>query len=239
MAGKTCFFIAPIGDRDSAARKRSDQVLRHLVRFAAEPLGFQAMRADELDDEGLITNQVIDRLVSGDLVVADLTGRNPNVFYELAVRHAARKPVVHLIQHGEAIPFDVANMRAVPYALDDPDLLTEAQGELRRKIEAAVTAERPAANPITAALDLQALRASDEPEKEALGAVLAAIDDLRGEVRGIKNRLGTRGSPLTPIDGVPSVGDGVVHDAFGSGVVTGTEPSGIITIKFADGTHPR
>lgn len=71
------------------------------------------VRADEIDDEGLITNQIIEHLIEDDLVVADLTGLNPNVFYEVAVRHAARKPIVHLITTGQDIPFDVANMRAV------------------------------------------------------------------------------------------------------------------------------
>jgi hypothetical protein len=47
-----------------------------------------------------------------------MTGHNPNVFYELAVRHGANKPVVHMIAKGENIPFDVAANRAIYYTLD-------------------------------------------------------------------------------------------------------------------------
>ena len=57
------------------------------------------------------------------------------MFYELAVRHAARKPIIHLITKGQDIPFDVSNMRAVPYALNDPDVLEEACKELARKVD--------------------------------------------------------------------------------------------------------
>jgi len=69
------------------------------------------MRADELAEPGIITSQVIQHIVDDQLVIADLTERNPNVFYELALRHALRKPVVQIIHRGEAIPFDVAGMR--------------------------------------------------------------------------------------------------------------------------------
>lgn len=237
MADKTCFFIAPIGERDSLVRKRSDQVLRYLVRAVLEPMGYAAQRADELDDEGLITNQVVERLVEGDLVVADLTGRNPNVFYELAVRHAARKPVVHLIADGEDIPFDVANMRAVSYALSDPDLLSQAQTELRRKVEAIETATEHAPNPITAALDLQALRASDEPDKEVMGTMLTAIADLRLEVHSLGRQLRHELPARSPEGGrgFPSVGAIVHHAQFGTGYVAKTESNGVVVVRFEGG----
>ena len=104
---KLCFVISPIGDQDSETRKRSDQVLRHVVRPAADICGYMAVRADEIDKPGIITSQVIQHVVNDDLVVADLTESNPNVFYELAIRHALKKPLVQIIRKGEAIPFDV------------------------------------------------------------------------------------------------------------------------------------
>ena len=66
-----------------------------------EPIRFRAPRP------GLITAQVIQNLVEWELVIADLSEHNPNVFYELAVRHALKKPIVQLIQAGQKIPFDV------------------------------------------------------------------------------------------------------------------------------------
>ena len=59
MPNKTCFEIAPIGPEDSATRKRSDKVLRHIIRPVVESLGYEAVRADEIAEPGSITNQVI------------------------------------------------------------------------------------------------------------------------------------------------------------------------------------
>lgn len=150
---------------------------------------FEVTRADEIDDEGLITHHIIERLLEDDLVVADLTSLNPNVFYEVAVRHAVRKPIVHLITAGEEIPFDIANMRAVSYALDDPDLLESAQEELDRKVKAIEDADWVAApNPISAARDVSLLQESEQPEVRAEGDLLAAVNELRDEVRTISKR---------------------------------------------------
>src|SRR3954453_18320013 len=94
---KTCFVISPIGAADSPQRKRADIVLKHIFKHALEPLGYAVVRADEISQPGSITLQVLERVLESDLVIADLTDHNPNVFYELAVRHASQKPVIHVI----------------------------------------------------------------------------------------------------------------------------------------------
>jgi hypothetical protein len=181
-ASRRCFVVSAFGANVDEQR-RHKQVLRHLVQ---KVLGtrFRVVRADEIDDEGLITNQIIEHLIDDDLVIADLTGLNPNVFYEVAVRHAARKPIVHLITQGQEIPFDIANMRAVQYALDDPDLLETAQGELARKVKAIEDNDWQAApNPISVARDVWLLQESEQPEIRAAGDILAAVGELRDELR--------------------------------------------------------
>ena len=108
---KNCFVVAPIGELDSDTRKRSDQVLNYVIKPAVSECGYIAIRADEIDKPGIITSQVIQHVVNDPLVVADLTERNPNVFYELAIRHAIAKPLVQIMKKGEQIPFDVAATR--------------------------------------------------------------------------------------------------------------------------------
>ena len=133
---KTCFVIAPIGDVDSDIRKRSDQLLRHIIRPAAESCGYEAVRADEIQEPGIITSQVIQRVVDADLVVADLTERNPNVFYELAIRHAIRKPFVQIIDEGETLPFDVAVTRTIFVDHHDLDNVAQARSDIEGQIRA-------------------------------------------------------------------------------------------------------
>jgi hypothetical protein len=92
MADKTCFVIAPIGEPASEIRKRSDQVFTYVITPAVQECGYTALRADQISEPGLIDSQVIERIVNDPLVIADLTGHNPNVFYELALRHALSLP---------------------------------------------------------------------------------------------------------------------------------------------------
>ncbi len=61
----------------------------------------------------MITSQVIQHLLEDELTIADLTGRNPNVFYELALRHAIGKPIIHIKEISESIPFDVLGIRVI------------------------------------------------------------------------------------------------------------------------------
>lgn len=110
---RVCFVIAPIGEPQSETRKRSDQILRCIICPAVESKGFTAVRADQISEPGIITNQIIQHTVNDPLVIADLTDRNPNVFYELAVRHAVRKPFVQIARYGEELPFDIAATRTV------------------------------------------------------------------------------------------------------------------------------
>ena len=131
---KDCFVISPIGEAESETRKRSDQVLRHIIRPAAEECGYRAVRADEIDKPGIITSQVIQRVVGDSLVIADLTESNPNVFYELAIRHAIRKPLVQIIQKGKRIPFDVAGARTVHFDHHDLDSVDEASAPLLSRL---------------------------------------------------------------------------------------------------------
>lgn len=177
-----CFVISEFGS-DEKTRIERKQMLKHLVRKVCEPMGYTVQRADDIDDLGQITHQIIERLLDDDLVVADLTGLNPNVFYELAVRHAARKPVITLMTHGQPIPFDVKDVRTVFYDLHDPDRLEAAQDDLRQKVEGIEQSPVDVRNPITVARNVTLLQQSDDPKVQAAGAVLEAIADLRDEMR--------------------------------------------------------
>lgn len=190
---KTCFVVSEFGS-DEATRTARLQTLKHLVRKVLVPMGYRVDRADDIDDVGQITHQIIERLLDDDLVVADLTGLNPNVFYELAVRHAARKPVITLMTFGNTIPFDLKDVRTVFYDLRDPDKLEAAQDDLRMKVEA-IEKGGPIRNPITVARDVTLFQRSDDPEVQAQGALLEAMGDLRNEVRALARIADQHESP--------------------------------------------
>ncbi len=107
------FYIAPIGGDDSEHRKHSDLFLGSIVEPALEEIGLTVVRADQIDQPGIITNQVIQYLFQSRLVIADLSYHNPNVFYELAIRHMLRKPVVQIMRKADPLPFDVNQVRTI------------------------------------------------------------------------------------------------------------------------------
>lgn len=166
MAGRTqlCFVIAPIGEPETEIRKKSDQVLRHLLKPSLEP-EYEVERADQISRPGIITVQIVQRIFDADLVVADLTDQNPNVYYELAIRHATRKPAIHIISRGQDIPFDVQDMRFVPYDLADPDSLDEARKQLRENIKA-IEEGGPVITPVQFAEIMQSLKAGENRDAQ-------------------------------------------------------------------------
>jgi hypothetical protein len=110
---KICFFIAPIGEENSDERKHSDLFLSSIVEPALDEFGFKVVRADSISTPGMITTQIIEYIIESKLVIADLSFHNPNVFYELSLRHASKKATIHLIQKSDKIPFDLNDFRAI------------------------------------------------------------------------------------------------------------------------------
>ncbi len=134
---RTCFFVSRIGEPDSSERKFSDKLLKHIVCPLVLGLDYEApLRADQITTPGTITSQVFEQLWTADLVVADLTGANANVFYELAVRHLSKKPFVQMIEKGEKLPFDVAPERTIHFGFDIEEV-GRAKDSLEKMIKTA------------------------------------------------------------------------------------------------------
>ena len=194
QAEKICFVIAPIGEAESETRKRSDQVLRHIIAPAAKSHGYKAVRADELDKPGMITSQVIQHVIEDPLVVADLTGRNPNVFYELAIRHAIRKPVIQIISKGENIPFDVAGTRTIFVDIHDLDNVASARSSIVEQIESLESDSSNLETPISVSLDLQRLRQSENPEQRSLADIVSALSNIGNSISVLEQILAKSGN---------------------------------------------
>ena len=110
----SCFvmqpFAAPLGD-----------YYEKIYKPAIEKAGLKPVRADaDIFGTGKIMDQVWEGISAAKVLVAELTTRNPNVFYELGLAHALKKPVVLVSSREEDVPFDLHHIRVIYYDLTDP-----------------------------------------------------------------------------------------------------------------------
>lgn len=131
---KTCFVVSPIGETDSEIRSNADKLFKYIISPVCESCGFEPVRVDQINDSDSITQTIIDKLLSSELVIADISGHNPNVFFEMGYRKCTDKPIIHLKKKGETIPFDVNTVRTFEYDLTDLDNVEETKKRLEQTI---------------------------------------------------------------------------------------------------------
>ena len=94
---------------------------QHIYEPAIKKAGLRAIRADaDIFGTGKIIDQIWSGINSAKVLVAELTSRNPNVFYELGLAHALDKPVVLISSNSEDVPFDLKHIRVIYYDVNDP-----------------------------------------------------------------------------------------------------------------------
>ena len=190
---KTLFIISPIGEEDSDIRKHFDVVQRNLIGEICQPMDYDCIRADQVERPGTITSQIVDLIIEADLVIADLTGLNPNVFYELAIRHAIDKPAILIAKKGTKLPFDIRPERVIFYTLNYVDL-REAQKQLRSFVEAVESGKYKIESPIKSKIKIETTEeVSDTEFKETIFSMIDELRldlqnaglDLDGEIKGV------------------------------------------------------
>lgn len=129
---KTCFVISPIGQDGSDTRKNADDLFDLIIEPGLEKFDFKVIRGDKVTTSSSITDDVIKRIQNSELCIIDLTGHNPNVFYECGRRHETAKPFILMKRKGEDIPFDLKDIRAIDYDLSDPRKTKTSIDSLKR-----------------------------------------------------------------------------------------------------------
>lgn len=146
----------PIGKDGSDTRRHSDALLKHLIKPAIETrLGFHVRRGDAIGAQW-ITLELAEAIRTADLVVAVLSGLNPNVFFEMGVAQAWCRPMVALAEKDTDLPFDVKDLNTVFYPKWDigtepaPDFIEDAASVLEQL--ASVATQKVANSPFRRAL---------------------------------------------------------------------------------------
>lgn len=174
---KRCFFITPIGAQNSDIRRSTDGLIAAVLRPLCDEMGLDFFVAHEISAPGSITSQVIQHLVEDELVIANLSTLNPNVMYELAVRHAKRLPVVIIANSNTDLPFDVSDQRTL-FFQDDMAGVEELSEALAVAVESALADKLPD-NPIYRAVRHIAIQesATETDTTKFLARKLEAIEE--------------------------------------------------------------
>jgi len=148
-----CFYISPIGEDGSEHRQHADLFLGSIVEPTLEEFGLRVVRADKIGKPGMITAQIIEHVLKAKLVIADLSYHNPNVFYELCLRHVCRLPTVQIIRKADKIPFDLDQFRTIP--IDTTNIFTMVpnlqtyKAEIATQVRLALKDPDSADNPVS------------------------------------------------------------------------------------------
>lgn len=175
------FVISPIGADGDDVRKHADLFLSHIVRAALPADEYDVRRADEDDSPYAITEAMLGRILEADICVADITGLNPNVMYELALAHAADKKVIVMTRDNAVPPFDIKDFRIIKYGLR----VDEAKEAVRQLTEKAAHTTSPTAfermlNPVASAFrewtDRQKIDAENDGSDQAMLRLIDRLD---------------------------------------------------------------
>jgi hypothetical protein len=85
------------------------------VKAAVEAAGFECRRADDFWLHPHIMHDIIELISTSQVIICDLSGKNPNVFYEAGIAHTLGKEVILITQHENDVPFDLRPLRYIPY----------------------------------------------------------------------------------------------------------------------------
>ena len=134
---KTCFIISSIGENGTETRRIADEKYDLVFEPVLIELGYKVTRADKIGTPGLISDEIIERITNDNLVIADISDENPNVFYELAIRNAVHKPIIVFKGENQRIPFDMQDKRSIEIDMKKARLWVKGKKELKKQIEEA------------------------------------------------------------------------------------------------------
>lgn len=191
---RKCFIITPIGNETDPIRRHIDGLINECI-IPAIGEKYECIASHQMNDPGSISNSIINEIFESDIVIANITGFNPNVMYELAFRHSINKPVIIIkLDDGEPIPFDTHGERTIFYQND-----FQGTSDLRKKISQMVTAIEANKyvqkdNPIVNALNSAKLSkrvkqiTSVESENDSESKlILKMLGELQKEMKNIKS----------------------------------------------------
>jgi hypothetical protein len=189
QVSEKAFTIQQIGPRDSPERKRADEIYEGIIVPAVEETGLEPYRADLDLTPGAITPKMLSELLGARVVIADLTGRNANVFYELGITHSFARPLISIAESSSALPFDAKDERVIELGECPPSGLGFRQGQLaiaslRQSLEIVLAESYVPRSPLREVAANRSVDqlAPDNPLAAEMAQMREALDQIRQKI---------------------------------------------------------
>lgn len=182
---RTCFVIMPISDHPDYASGHFKRVYEYIIKPACQKAGYEAIRADDTVKTNDIVSDIIKKIIDSDMAICDMSSRNPNVFYELGLRHAFNLKTTLIKDKKTIRAFDIAGLRSVEYdeslRVDEVEKAIEAIADAIEETQK-MTSEEPNST-------IQLLGLSAPAKKVELKTMSGENAAIMGEIRSLRNDI--------------------------------------------------
>jgi hypothetical protein len=179
---RDAFVVVPFSSTATCTEAQWTEIYENVFHPAFDAVGYSCERAKPM--VGTLAGSIIDRLRTARIVLADVTDRNPNVFYELGIRHCLRKGTILVAQGAHHIPSDLKGYWFVDYGTS-PGAVTRFKAEIARLTAVIESAPEKSDNPVADYLDREKLSIYGHIQRDAIKKLGA----LGTELTGLRNVL--------------------------------------------------
>lgn len=178
MKNKTIFLITPIGKKGTEPYNKYLAICKDLIEPTVKSVDseFKVIRADQIAKPGSFVKDILEHIRNSHIVIANLTGLNPNVFYELGVRHCLSARTIMITEDLSTLPSDLKEYRTIEYS---PEItgISDFTSELKKSIEEIIQ------NPET----------PDNPVLDRIGKIINSREvQLQEEIETLNNKLNNK-----------------------------------------------
>lgn len=177
---KKCFIIMPISDQEGYDSGHFHRVYKHIIKPACDKAGFTPIRADEETKTNYIVIDIIRKIIDADIVLCDLSAKNPNVLYELGLRQAFNKKSVLIKDIKTNRIFDIQGLRTIDY--DDKLRIDEVEVSIATIAKALIETYGSSADDVNSLIQLLSIQPATissriEISKES-SLILESLNDI-------------------------------------------------------------
>ncbi|HEY5328006.1 MAG TPA: hypothetical protein VIJ27_13465 [Mucilaginibacter sp.] len=250
---KVCFIIMPISDIEGYEPGHFKRVYEYIIKPACKNAGFTPIRADDIKKTNVIVIDILQKLLNSDMAVCDLSGKNPNVLYELGIRQSFDLPVSFIKDEITTRVFDIQGFRDLEYNSSlRIDEVNSAIEMLTLNITETFESKGQDVNSIVELLGISKAKVTKQVEiSPDTDLILKSLNDISLRLGDLENKYKPKeleiiaNDPIKKREPVTSyefngevykINDKVKHDRFGIGTIIGAEydksEGPIVTINF-------